>query len=341
MKISKKKQTNHTMDMTQGNPITMILMFAVPLFIGNIFQQIYSMVDTMVTGYHLGDGAIAAIGATSALYGLIIDFAFGLNSGCAIVVTQCFGAQDEKKLRASIAGMIEIDAAATAALTIAALIFLRPFLRFLNTPASIFEDAYRYIVIICIGMAAAMAYNLFSGILRSFGNSRTALYFLIVSSLLNIGLDIFFIAVLHTGVEGAALATVIAETVSAVLCGIYVWKNYGIVFPKKADFLVPKEMLKELFLNGIAMAAMYCVVALGSVIFQRANNHLGEKIISAHTASRRIIEILMQPLSTIAAASSTFVGQNWGAKKTDRIRKALKQVLALEIGCALFGCMLV
>ena len=341
MSTSEKKSKSSTMDMTQGSPAKMILLFAIPLFIGNIFQQVYSMVDTMVTGYNLGDSAIAAIGATSSLYGLIIDFVFGLNSGCAIVVTQCFGARDSRKLKESIAGMIEIDAAAAGLLTVLSLAFLRPLLRFMNTPAAIFEDAYRYIAIICIGMAAAIAYNMFSGILRAFGNSRTSLYILIFSSILNIVLDILFIAVFRMGVAGAALATVIAETASAALCGIYVWKNYKIVFPKKEDFKVSAKMLKELFSNGMAMALMYCVVALGSVIFQRANNHLGETIISAHTASRRIIEILMQPLSTIAAASSTFVGQNWGARKKDRIRRALGEVFGMEIGFALAGCAMV
>ncbi len=209
------------MDMTQGSPVKLILAFAIPLFIGNIFQQIYSVVDTAVAGYCLGDGAIAAIGATSSLYALLIDFASGLNSGCAIVVTQCFGAHDEKKLKSAIAGMIELDTGVTLALTLLSLIFLRPLMRFLNTPESIFEQAYAYIVVICAGMIATIAYNLFSSILRAFGNSRTSLYFLIISSALNMGMDLLFVAVLGMGVSGAALATVIAEGISALLCGCY------------------------------------------------------------------------------------------------------------------------
>ena len=317
------------MDMTQGNPVKLILAFAVPLFIGNIFQQIYSMVDTAVAGYCLGDGAIAAIGATSSLYALLIDFASGLNSGCAIVVTQRFGAHDEKKLKSAIAGMIELDAGITLALTVLSLAFLRPLMRFMNTPDSIFEQAYQYIAVICAGMIATIAYNLFSSILRAFGNSRTSLYFLIISSVLNMGMDLLFVAVLGLGVAGAALATVIAESVSALLCGIYVFRHYSAFLPGKADFRVSGSLLGELFSNGIAMALMYCVVDLGSVIFQRANNHLGETIISAHTASRRIIGIMMQPLATISTAFSTFVGQNWGARKPERIRTALRQVTVM------------
>lgn len=336
-----KKKAMRVMDMTQGSPIRLMLAFAIPLFIGNIFQQVYSMVDTMVAGYNLGDDAIAAIGATSSLYGLIIDFAFGLNSGCAIVITQRFGAHDEKKLKESIAGMIWIDAAVTAILTVLSLAFLRPLMRFMNTPDAILAQAYSYIAVICAGMAATIAYNLFAGILRAFGNSRTSLYFLIVSSLLNIGLDLLFVAVFSMGVAGAALATVIAQTVSAVFCGVYVFWHYRQLLPGKGDFGVSFELIGELFSNGIAMALMYCVVDLGSVIFQRANNALAETIISAHTASRRIIGIMMQPLATISTASSTFVGQNWGAKKPERIRMALRQVMGMEIVWSLFGCAMI
>lgn len=341
MNHTQSKPAMRVMDMTQGSPAKLILAFAVPLFIGNVFQQIYSMVDTAVAGYCLGDSAIAAIGATSSLYALLIDFAAGLNSGCAIVVTQRFGAQDTAKLKASIAGMILLDATVTLVLTVLSLAFLRPLMHFLNTPESIFEQAYQYIAVICAGMLATIAYNLFSSILRAFGNSRTSLYFLILSSLLNMGMDMLLVAGLHMGVAGAALATVIAESTSALLCGLYVFRHYKALLPGKADFRVSRSLLLELLSNGIAMALMYCVVDLGSVIFQRANNHLGETIISAHTAARRLIGIMMQPLATISTASSTFVGQNWGAKKSARIRTALRQVTGMEIAWSLAGCMLI
>lgn len=341
MDNSVKKHKMKVIDMTEGNPIRLILAFTIPLFIGNIFQQVYSMVDTMVAGYNLGDNAIAAIGATSSLYALIIDLAAGLNSGYAIVVTQRFGAHDMKKLRESVAGMIELDVVVTVVLTVLSLIFLKPLMRFMNTPDAIFEEAYSYIAVICAGMISAICYNMFAGVLRAVGNSRTSLYFLIISSVLNMGMDLFFIVVLKMGVAGAALATVIAQTASAVLCGIYVFKNYRSVLPGGMDFHVSGEILSQLFSHGFAMALMLCVVDLGSVIFQRANNTLNEMIISAHTASRRIIGIMMQPLATIATACSTFVGQNWGAKKTKRIQSALKQVLGMEIAWALFSGVLV
>ena len=163
--------------MTQGEPVRLILAFAIPLFVGNIFQQIYSMVDTMVAGYFLGDNAIAAIGATSSLYFLLLNLAIGMNNGYAIVVTQAFGAHDEKRLRQSIAGMMVLNAAVTVMVTVVSLAFLRPLMYFMNTPESIFTDAYRYIWVICAGMLATIAYNMFAGIMRAMGNSRTPLYF--------------------------------------------------------------------------------------------------------------------------------------------------------------------
>lgn len=336
-----KNRSMKVTDMTEGKPIRLILAFAVPLFIGNIFQQIYSMVDTMVAGYNLGDNAIAAIGATSALYGLLVDFAWGMNSGYAIVVTQHFGAHDRTKLKEAIAGMMKLDMAVTAILTVLSLVFLKPMMRFMNIPDSIFAEAYSYIAIICAGMVFTICYNMFAGILRAVGNSRTSLYFLIFSSLLNMGLDVLFIMVLGMGVAGAALATVIAEIVSAALCGVYVFRHYRSVLPGRGEFHVTKEMISELFSQGFAMGLMLCAVDIGSVVYQRANNGLGEMFISAHTASRRIISIMMQPLSTIASASSTFVGQNWGAKKTGRIKQALRQVMGMEIAWGLIACTIV
>lgn len=328
-------------DMTQGDPVRLILAFAIPLFIGNIFQQVYSMVDTMVAGYNLGDDAIAAIGATSSLYSLIINLASGMNSGFAIVVTQSFGAHDEKKLRQSIAGTLLLNALIAAVLTALSLMFLRPLLHFMNTPEAIFEDAYSYIFMICAGMVATVCYNLFAGILRAVGNSRTPLYFLILSSLLNIALDVLFVAGFHLGIAGAAWATVIAQTISATLCGLYVARHYGAILPTREDIPLPPSILWELFSAGFAMALMYCVVDIGSVIFQRANNHLGKTVISAHTAARRLIVVFMQPLGTIATASSTFVGQNWGAKQTQRIRSTLKKVMGMELAWSVFACALV
>ena len=283
----------------------MILTFAIPLFIGNIFQQVYSMVDTMVAGYCLGDQAIAAIGSTSSLYGLVIDLAWGLNSGFALIVTQAFGAHERWKIRKAIGHMMVLDGIIAAALAIPA------------------------------------CYNMFAGILRAFGNSRTPLYFLIFSSVLNIALDLLFVAVFQMGVGGAALATVAAQVVSGVLAGIYVYHSYCDMLPVKEDFRLEKGLTKEMLATGTAMGFMYSLVDLGSVVFQGASNALGEIYIAAHTAARRIINILMQPMSGLMNASGTFVGQNWGAKQKQRIRDTLKKIMGMQIAWGLFSCLIV
>ena len=329
------------LDMTQGNAVRMILAFAIPLFIGNIFQQVYSMVDTMVAGYCLGDQAIAAIGATSSLYGLVIDLAWGLNSGFSLVVTQAFGAHDQGKLRKAIGGMMLLDGVITAVLTVLALLFLTPLMRLMNTPDSIFEQAYSYMAVIFAGMLATICYNMFAGILRAFGNSKTPLYFLIFSSLLNIALDLLFVAVFHMGVGGAALATIVSQAVSGILTGIYVYRTYRDMMPRREDFRLDKRLTNELLSTGSAMAFMYSVISLGSVVFQGATNALGEAVITAHTAARRIINILMQPLSTIMDASGTFVAQNWGAQQKRRIRETLRKVMGVEAAWGLFACLIV
>ena len=337
--MSNKKAA--VLDMTQGNAVRMILAFAIPLFIGNIFQQVYSMVDTMVAGYCLGDQAIAAIGATSSLYGLVIDLAWGLNSGFSLVVTQAFGAHDQGKLRKAIGGMMLLDGVITAVLTVLALLFLTPLMRLMNTPDSIFEQAYSYMAVIFAGMLATICYNMFAGILRAFGNSKTPLYFLIFSSLLNIALDLLFVAVFRMGVGGAALATIVSQAVSGILTGIYVYRTYRDMMPRREDFRLDKRLTKELLSTGSAMAFMYSVISLGSVVFQGATNALGEAVITAHTAARRIINILMQPLSTVMDASGTFVAQNWGAQKKRRIRETLRKVMGVEAAWGLFACLIV
>ena len=323
-----------TQDMSTGNPLPLILAVALPLLIGNIFQQVYSMVDTMVVGHTLGDHGIAAIGATTTLYQFIVNFAWGLNNGYAIIVTQRFGAHDFKSMRQAIAGMMILDGIVTMLLTVSALIFLNPLLSFMNTPEAIFADAYHYIAIIYGGMLATVGYNMLAGILRAMGNSRVPLYFLMISSVLNIVLDILFVCYTPLGVAGAGIATVIAQAVSALLCFLYMIRRYKEYLPSGNDFHVPLPMIRQLLVTGLSMAMMVSVIDAGSVIYQRANNILGEVFIAAHASGRRIVSVFMQPLGSIATACSTFVGQNWGAGKKDRIRHAIRQVCVLEVTLA-------
>lgn len=336
-----KQSSMRVRDMTTGDPIKLILAFAIPLFIGNIFQQIYTMVDTMVVGHFIGDNAISAIGATSSLYGLMMSLAISMNSGYAIITTQAFGAHDEDRLRHAIAGTFILNAAITLLVTLLSVTFLRPLLHFMNTPDGIFEEAYVYILVLCIGMFSTIGYNMFAGILRAVGNSRTPLYFLIVSSVVNVVLDLLFVAVFKMGVAGAALATVIAQTVSALLSGASILRGYRSMLPKKEDFRQSVKLWSDLLSTGFAMALMLCVVNLGSLVFQRANNGLGEAVIAAHAAAHKIINTIMQPLGTIASANSTFVSQNWGAKQYDRIKSTLRKVMGLEMLWGVIACVLV
>lgn len=327
-----------TEDMTAGQPVKLILRFAVPLFIGNIFQQIYSVVDTMIAGYNLGDAAIGAIGATTSVYSLLINFAIGLNNGYAIVVSQAFGAKDREGLKRSLAAMAVLDAAVAAALTLASLLMIRPLMHLLKVPENIFSDAHLYISILIGGMAANVLYNMFAGILRALGNSRTPLYFLILACLVNLGLDLLFVMGFRWGVGGAAAATVIAQCCSALLSGLYVVLRYRDLLPEREHFRLRLPVLREMTSYGLSMAAMYCVVDMGSVIYQRAINGLGELLIVAHTSARRLISIFMLPLGSIATAYSTFVGQNWGAGRRDRVRQSLMSVMAMEVGWGVFSC---
>lgn len=332
-------KTTITNDMTKGKPIRLILAFAIPLFIGNIFQQIYNIADTMIAGYNLGDSAIAAIGATSSVFSLLMNFASGLNSGYGIVVAQAFGAKDSDRLKKSIAVMLVLDLVITLILTVFSLLFLTPLLQLINIPDRIFTDAYAYIAIIIAGMLATILYNMLAGIMRAVGNSKTPLYFLILSCIINLSLDCLFIMGLGWGVQGAAAATVIAESSSAIFSGIYVIRKYREILPGKKHFHLEVPLLKEMVSAGFAMALMLCVVDIGSVVYQRAINELGEMLIVAHTAARKLIGIMMMPLASIATAFSTFTSQNWGAGKTERIRQTLKKVMAMEVGWGLFSCL--
>jgi len=336
--MSQKIRTGRVWDMTEGRPLPLILSFAVPFLIGNIFQQVYSLVDTMVAGYFLGDSAIAAIGASQSLYNLVINTAIGLNSGYGIVVTRYFGGRDYNRMRQAVGGMMMLNLGITALLTLLSLVFLRPVLAFMNTPQGIFRETYSYISVICGGMLATVCYNMFAAIMRAVGNSRAPLVFLVISSMLNVGLDLFFVVVLKTGVGGAAMATVIAQAVSALLSGGYVWHCYREYLPDKTDLRLPRRLLGELFSTGAAMALMSCVVELGSVIINRANNLLGEALIAANTAGRRMWNLMLMPQNAVATANSVFMAQNWGARKIDRIRKALRQVFGVVCLWSVFAC---
>lgn len=318
------KKNGKVTDLTVGSTWRLLLLFALPTLMCNLFQQFYNLADTAIAGHILGDNALVAIGASSSVYSLIFTFAMGLNGGFGIVFAQCFGAKDYDELNKAIAKSLGINIIVSTYICVFSLAFIKPVLAMMNTPTALIDDAYGYIIIILCGAYVAMLYNLESTILRSLGDSRTPLYFLIFSSLINICLDIVFIKYVGLGVKGAALATVIAQLLSSILCFVVIKRNFKIIKLKKSHFLPDRSMLSRLFSAGMTMALMNSIFSIGSLIMQRSINALGETIIASHFASRKIAEIFMSPLITIGTACSTFVGQNYGAKKYDRIKQGIR-----------------
>lgn len=313
-----------TNDLTQGNVAKLLLFFAFPTLLSNVFQQFYNLADTAIAGHILGDNALVAIGASSTVNSLVLSFAWGLNGGFGIIIAQCFGAKDFKKLKKSVAISLSINVLFSLIVCIFGIFMSRPMLQALNTPAARLNEANSYISVILVFIIVPMLYNLEAVILRSLGDSKTPLYFLIFSSVLNIILDYVLIKFTQMGVKGAAVATVLAQLLSVILCFVVILKNFKIIRLKKNDFHFSASLFKNMMSAGMAMAVMNSIFSIGSIIMQGSINALGEDIIAAHLGSRKVAEMFMQPLVTIGTACSTFVGQNYGALKIGRIKASIK-----------------
>ena len=313
-----------TKDLTQGNVAKLLLFFAFPTLLSNVFQQFYNLADTAIAGHILGDNALVAIGASSTVNSLVLSFAWGLNGGFGIIIAQCFGAKDFKKLKKSVAISLSINVLFSLIVCIFGIFMSRPMLQALNTPAARLNEANSYISVILVFIIVPMLYNLEAVILRSLGDSKTPLYFLIFSSVLNIILDYVLIKFTQMGVKGAAVATVLAQLVSVILCFVVILKNFKIIRLKKNDFHFSASLFKNMMSAGMAMAVMNSIFSIGSIIMQGSINALGEDVIAAHLGSRKVAEMFMQPLVTIGTACSTFVGQNYGALKIGRIKASIK-----------------
>lgn len=313
-----------TKDLTQGNVAKLLLFFAFPTLLSNVFQQFYNLADTAIAGHILGDNALVAIGASSTVNSLVLSFAWGLNGGFGIIIAQCFGAKDFKKLKKSVAISLSINVLFSLIVCIFGIFMSRPMLQALNTPAARLNEANSYISVILVFIIVPMLYNLEAVILRSLGDGKTPLYFLIFSSVLNIILDYVLIKFTQMGVKGAAVATVLAQLLSVILCFVVILKNFKIIRLKKNDFHFSASLFKNMMSAGMAMAVMNSIFSIGSIIMQGSINALGEDIIAAHLGSRKVAEMFMQPLVTIGTACSTFVGQNYGALKIGRIKASIK-----------------
>ena len=333
----RKTQVN----LLEGSILKAMISFAIPFLISNIFQQLYNTVDTIIVGHSLGNVSLAAIGASSPIYNLLIGFALGIGNGMSIVSGRSYGARDEELLKKSVAATLAIGAVVTVVLVILSQFMLMPLLRWLDTPVEILEEAYSYIETITLFIGVMLAFNICSGILRAIGNSIMPLIFLAISSLINIGLDLLFIRQFHMGIQGAAIATVIAQALSTFLCLIYIFKKCKFMIPGKKHFTIDKKLYGDLTSQGISMGLMSTLVNMGSLVMQYAINTMGYLIIAGHMAAKKLFFFTVMPLGAMALSLSTFVAQNKGANQVFRIRKAVRYANIISTVWSIFITVLV
>lgn len=322
-------------NLTHGKPLKLILLFAVPLFIGQLFQLFYSLMDTRIVGSTLGDDALAAVGATTTLSEMLLSLLNGFTNGFALVIATFFGANDTQNMKKAVSGTVLLGIVSSICISALCLLFLAPILRFMNVSKELLPQAKSYIAIILAGLLASTLYNVCAAILRAIGDSFTPLIFLIISTFLNIFLDYTFILHLHMGVAGAALATVISQALSAFMCFLYMRKKYPSLTLTKEDFSIPAGIYRRLLATGVSMGFMVSFVSLGSLALQTAINTFGTNTIVAHTAARKVTSIFMLPFSVLGATLATFCGQNLGAGKYSRIKTGVRDTLLVTfLWCA-------
>lgn len=316
-----------TKSMTEGKPLKLIIAFAIPMFLGMLFQQFYSMVDTIIVGKFLGVEPLAGVGSTSALNFMVIGFCTGICSGFAVPVAQMFGAGQESELRKFVANSAWLCIGFSAVLTVLVVTLCRPLLVFLNTPENILDYAYTYIVIIFWGIPFTILYNILAAIIRSLGDSKSPVLFLALSSVINILLDLVFILGLHMNVEGPALATVISQGISGVICLVYMRKKYPVLRMSKEELRPRAHHMWKLCYIGVPMGLQYSITAIGTLVVQAAINGFGSVAVAGVTAAQKIGGFMACPFEALGATMASFAGQNMGAGKTDRIREGLKDAI--------------
>lgn len=320
---------NDVKDLTQGNVFKLILGFSIPLLLGMLFQQFYSMVDTIIVGRYLGVTALAEVGSTGSINFMIIGFCMGVCNGFAIPVAQKFGARNYKLLRKYVFNSGVLAVIFSVIMTLVVCLLCRNILGWMNTPNDIMEGAYSYIFVIFLGIPVTYLYNLLAGIIRSLGDSKTPLMFLIMSSIINIILDLVFIIVFNMGVSGAAWATVISQGVSGICCLIFMAKRYSILKFEKDELKINGHCIRRLCYMGVPMGLQYSITAIGSVILQTAVNGLGSLVVAAVTAGSKISMFLCCPFDALGSTMATYAGQNVGAKKLDRVNEGIKNSIII------------
>ncbi len=317
--------------LTKGKPVRVILLFAIPLYIGQLFQLCYSLIDTRIIGSILGEVSLAAVGATTSLSDMLIEFLNGIVCGFGIIIATFFGADDGEKMQKAVGGSIVLGVVATLVISLASLLFLPEILGILHVSEELMPQSAAYIRIILAGLLATTLYNICAAILRAIGDSYTPLVFLVISNLLNILLDYVCIACLQMGVSGAAYATVFSQALSAVLCFLYMRRKYPQLKIGGGNLLPDKVVYRQLLPTGLSMGFMISFVTLGSLALQTCINTFGTNIIVAHTAARKATSLFLTPFFSLGSALSTYCGQNLGAKEYGRIRKGITDTIKLSL----------
>lgn len=316
-------------DMTTGNSAKQILKFSLPLLIGTVFQQFYNMVDSIIVGKFLGTQPFAAVGMTGSITFFVLGLVFGACSGFAIPVAQDFGAHDEAGVRRCVANIIHIGVIFGLVMTLATTLLTRQILVWMDTPEELMQDAYDYLFWIFLGIGSLMLYNLLAGILRALGDSTTPLIFLILSSLLNIGLDILLVWTLNVGVKGAAIATVIAQLISGLCCLVFMIRKFPMLRLTRKDLRPDLPTIRRLSGIGFPMGLQFSITAIGSIILQKSVNALGTTIIASVSAAAKVQNFVVSPMDAFGVSMATFAGQNYGAGKIDRVRRGVRQVFLM------------
>lgn len=322
-------------DMTSGKPIKLIWNFTIPLLIGNLFQQLYNMADTFIVGRTIGVRALASVGSTGSIIFLILGFANGLTAGLAIPLAQRYGAKNYSGVKRSFYVSILISAVVAILLTILSMVFCRQILEIMQTPVEIIDGAYDYLMVIFAGIFSSMAFNLLSNIFRSIGDAKTPLYFLVIACIMNIILDVVFIAGFGMGVEGAGYATVLSQIFSALACILYIWKKIPILRLNSKDFVAKSLDVKEHIRISFPMAFQSSIIAIGAIIIQITLNQLGATAVAAYTAAQKIDQVAILPMMSFGVTMATFVAQNYGAKKYDRIWRGVRDCIKLSLTFAI------
>ena len=316
-------------DMTNGSPSKHILGFAVPMLFGMLFQQFYNLVDTIIVGKTLGVEALAGVGATGSINFMIIGFCMGVCNGFVIPVAQCFGAKNPDDLRKYVFNGYICSIVFAIVLTLASVIFCRRILIVMNTPADIIDHAYNYIVVIFIGIPTVFLYNMVSGVIRSLGDSKTPVVFLVLSSIINVVLDFFLILVCKMGVAGAGWATVTSQLISGLTCLIYMYKKYDILKGDKSERVLDRRFITNLCMNGVPMGLQYSITAIGSTILQAAVNTLGSTYVAAMTAGSKMFNFTCCPFDALGSTMATYAGQNVGAAKIKRLGQGVRSAMII------------